>query len=115
MALGRPIQPSDDTEGAPPVAVISYRMWQRRLNLDPQILGTSFTMNGVVVTVVGVTAPEYQGEIVQSDPPELWLALNQEEKFTGEKRRTPTIPIPTGSMLSGGSLRMRRWSRSRRN
>jgi predicted permease len=83
LALGRPIQPSDDTEGAPPVAVISYRMWQRRLGLDPHILGTNFTMNGVVVTVVGVTAPEYQGEIVQSDPPELWLALNQEAKFTG--------------------------------
>jgi predicted permease len=83
LALGRPIQPSDDTEGAPPVAVISYRMWQRRLGLDPHILGTSFTMNGVVVTIVGVTAPEYQGEIVQSDPPELWLALNQEAKFTG--------------------------------
>jgi predicted permease len=83
LALGRPIQPSDDTEGAPPVAVISFRMWQRRLSLDPHIIGTNLTMNGVVVTVVGVTAPEYQGEIVQSDPPELWLALNQEAKFTG--------------------------------
>ena len=83
LALGRPIQPSDDTEGAPPVAVISYRMWQRRLGLDPHILGTNLSMNGVVVTVVGVTAPEYKGEIVQSDPPELWLPLNQEAKFTG--------------------------------
>jgi predicted permease len=83
MALGRPIQPSDDTEGATPVAVISYRMWQRRFALDPHIVGTNFTMNGVVVTVVGITAQEYQGEIVQSDPPELWLALNQEAKFTG--------------------------------
>jgi predicted permease len=83
LALGRPVQPSDDTEGAIPVAVISYRMWQRRLGFDPHILGANFTMNGVVVTVVGVTAPEYQGEIVQSDPPELWLALNQEAKFTG--------------------------------
>lgn len=83
LALGRPIQPSDDTEGAPPVAVISYRMWQRRLGLDPHILGANFTMNGVVVTIVGVTAPEYQGEIVQSDPPELWLPLNQEAKFVG--------------------------------
>jgi predicted permease len=83
LALGRPIQPSDDTEGAPPVVVISYRMWQRRLALDPRILGTNFTMNGVVATVVGVTAPEYQGEIVQSDPPELWLPLNQESKFIG--------------------------------
>jgi predicted permease len=83
LALGRPIQPSDDTEGATPVAVISYRMWQRRLSLDPHILGANFNMNGVVVTVVGVTAPEYQGEIIQPDPPELWLALNQEAKFTG--------------------------------
>jgi predicted permease len=83
LALGRPIQPSDDTEGAPPVAVISYRMWQRRLSLDPHILGVNLSMNGVVVTVVGVTAPEYKGEIVQSDPPELWLPLNQEAKFTG--------------------------------
>ena len=67
--LGRPIQPSDDTEAVPPVAVISYRMWQRRLGLDPHIIGANFSMNGVVATVVGVTAPEYQGEIVQSDPP----------------------------------------------
>ena len=83
LALGRPIQPSDDTEGAAPVAAISYRMWQRRLGLDPHVIGSTFTMNNVVVTIVGVTAPEYQGEIVQSDPPELWLALNQEAKFTG--------------------------------
>jgi predicted permease len=83
LSLGRPIQPSDDTEGATPVAVISHRMWERRLALDPHIVGTNLAMNGVVVTVVGVTAPEYQGEIVQSDPPELWLALNQEAKFTG--------------------------------
>ena len=83
LALGRPIQPSDDTEGATPVAVISYRMWQRRFGLDPHIVGATFTMNGVIVTVVGVTAPEYQGEIVQTDPPDLWLALNQEAKFTG--------------------------------
>lgn len=84
MSLGRSIQPSDDTEGASPVAVISHRMWERRLALDPHIIGTNLTMNGVVVTVIGVTAPEYHGEIVQSDPPELWMALNQEKKFTGE-------------------------------
>ena len=92
MALGRPIQPSDDTEAAPPVAVISHRMWERRLGLDPHILGTSLTMNGVVVTVIGVTAPEYQGEIVQSDPPELWLPLNQEAKFTGAAAAHTHVP-----------------------
>lgn len=83
LALGRPIQPSDDTEAAPPVAVISYRTWQRRFSLDPHIIGTNFTMNNVVVNVVGVTAPAYHGEIVQTDPPDLWVALNQEVKFVG--------------------------------
>ncbi|HEX6494212.1 MAG TPA: ABC transporter permease [Acidobacteriaceae bacterium] len=83
LALGRPIQPSDNTESATPVAVISYRAWQRRLGLDPHVIGSTFTMNGVVVTIVGVAAPAYQGEIVQTDPPDLWLALNQEAKFTG--------------------------------
>ncbi len=83
MALGRPIQPSDDAAGAAPVAVLSYRAWERRYGRDPGIVGASLSMNHVIATVIGVTAPEYQGEILQADPPEVWLPLNQETKFTG--------------------------------
>ncbi len=84
VALGRAIQPSDDTEGAPPVAVLSDRAWDRHFGRDPHIIGSTLTMNGVSATVIGVTAPGYQGEIVQADPPELWLPVMQETKFVGE-------------------------------
>ena len=83
MALGRPILSTDDVDAASPVAVLSYRAWERRYGKDPGVLNASFAMNGVVVTVVGITAPEYKGEIVQSDPPEAWLPLHQAAKFDG--------------------------------
>ncbi len=84
MALGRPIQPSDDTAGAAPVVVLSYRAWEHHYGRNPAMIGAQLSMNHTVATVVGVTAAAYQGEILQSDPPELWLPLNQEEKFIGQ-------------------------------
>ena len=78
---GRAITPADDTQSAAPVAVFSYRLWERRFSLDPTVVGSTFLMNGTAVTVVGVTAPEFFGEKVDPDPPEIWLPLNQEAKL----------------------------------
>lgn len=78
---GRGIMPSDDTQGAAPVAVFSYRLWGRRFGLDPSVVGSTFLMNGTAVTVVGITAPEFFGEKVNADPPEIWFPLNQEPKL----------------------------------
>jgi putative ABC transport system permease protein len=78
---GRTITPADDTKGAPPVVVISYRLWQRRFALDPSVIGASFLMNGHAVTVVGVTGPEFYGETLQSDPPEVRLPINVQPIF----------------------------------
>jgi predicted permease len=75
---GRTITPADDIRGAAPVAVMSYRLWQRRYALDPSVIGASFLINGKAVTVVGVTGPEFYGETLQADPPELWLPINIE-------------------------------------
>lgn len=75
---GRTILPVDDNRGAAPVAVISYRLWQRRFALDPSVIGASFLINGKAVVVVGVTGPEFYGETLQPDPPALWMPLNTE-------------------------------------
>src|SRR5258708_3694256 len=75
---GRTITPADDIRGAAPVAVMSYRLWQRRYALDPSVIGASFLINGKAVTVVGVTGPEFYGETLHADPPELWLPINIE-------------------------------------
>lgn len=75
---GRIITPADDTRGAAPVAVISYRLWQRRFALDPSVVGASFLLNGKAVTVIGVTPPGFYGETLQPDPPEVWVPINSE-------------------------------------
>ena len=52
--VGRGITPEDAKPGAPPVFVMSYKMWQNRFSLDPSILGRSFTLNGTPTTLVGI-------------------------------------------------------------
>lgn len=59
--IGRPILPRDDQPDAEPVAVITYRAWERRFGLDPNILGQTVIMNKSGFTVVGVLPRRYAG------------------------------------------------------
>lgn len=52
--LGRTLTPEDAKPGAPPVFVMSYKMWLKQFNLDPKILGRTFTLNNVPTTLVGI-------------------------------------------------------------
>jgi predicted permease len=83
-AMGRGLTPADDRVGAPPVAVISDRMWQRRFGRDPHIVGETLMMNGTASTIVGVTASGFVGETINADMPELWIPLRQEANFVHE-------------------------------
>ena len=51
---GRFFQPEEFTIGRDDVVIISARLWQRRFNSDPQIIGTKLLLNGKNFTVVGV-------------------------------------------------------------
>lgn len=57
--LGREITESDGAPGAPPVFVISDRMWHERFNRDPKVLGTTLTVNGVPRTLIAVMPPRF--------------------------------------------------------
>ena len=52
--LGRPITHDDAKPGAPPVFVMAHKMWAKHHNLDPSILGRSYTLNGVPTTLIGI-------------------------------------------------------------
>ncbi|MBO0721234.1 MAG: ABC transporter permease, partial [Blastocatellia bacterium] len=52
--LGRVITPDDARPGAPPVFVMAHKLWVKRFNQDPSILGKSFTLNGKPTTLVGI-------------------------------------------------------------
>jgi predicted permease len=62
--LGRTFTSADDVRGGGPdgpVAVISYRMWQRRFGGDANVIGTSLVIERVPFTIIGVTPPGFFG------------------------------------------------------
>src|SRR5882672_10324309 len=52
--LGRGISPDDAKPGAPPVFVMAYKLWVKRFNQDPTILGKTYVLNGKPTTLVGI-------------------------------------------------------------
>jgi len=75
---GRVFTPEDDKPSAPPVAVLSHRIWQTAYASDPSVVGSTFIMEGHPVTVIGVAPPGFFGETLESDPPDIWVPLQQE-------------------------------------
>lgn len=59
-AIGRTLTP-DDERLTPPVAVLGYRYWQRRFGGRRDVLGSTIEYQGQSVTIVGVTAPGFDG------------------------------------------------------
>ncbi len=81
---GRLLTPADDARGAPPVAVMSYRVWRQRYGGDPSVIGASFVIDGAPFTVVGVAPPGFFGAVVRPDPPDFWLPLGAEPSVKGK-------------------------------
>jgi len=75
---GRVFTPDDDTPGAPPVVVLSHRVWQMTYGSDPSVVGSVFVVEGHPFTVVGIAPAGFFGETLQSDPPDIWVPLEQE-------------------------------------
>jgi predicted permease len=73
---GRLLRPSDDEQGAMPVAVISFQAWQQQLGRDPSVIGSSFTINGKPVTVIGIAPPGFYSERLSPTPPAFWLPIH---------------------------------------
>jgi len=63
VILGRILTPEDDRIQAP-VAVLSHDFWTRAFAAAPSVLGKSLRVNGMPVTIVGVTPPEFTGVVV---------------------------------------------------
>jgi len=57
--LGRPLHPTDELQGAEPVVVLSYDVWQRQFLHDPAIIGRVVDVGRTARTVVGVMPPRF--------------------------------------------------------
>jgi len=81
---GRVLTPGDDTPSSPPAAVLSHRAWQTIYASDTSVIGATFVVEGHPFTIVGVAPPGFFGETLESDPPDIWLPLQQEAMISGE-------------------------------
>jgi len=72
-AQGRSFRPEEDQPGAERVVVLSDRLWSRRFNSDPDVLGKSVTLGGEAFTVIGIMPPRFTQPLVPNA--ELWRTL----------------------------------------
>ena len=73
-AHGRLIAPADDLEPAQPVAVVSFRLWQRRFGGAPGVIGTSITLDGRSFILIGVAGESFTG-IRIGTPRDIWVPI----------------------------------------
>jgi predicted permease len=69
---GREFLPAEERYSGVPVAVLSYRCWQR-LGGDPEIIGEFVSVNGTTCQVVGVAPEGFNGVALEGY--DLWLPL----------------------------------------
>lgn len=70
---GRAFRANEDRQGAAPVAIISYSLWQRRFAGSPFAVGRTLAFNGKSCVVVGIAPPGFQ----LSGDADVFTPLNQ--------------------------------------
>jgi predicted permease len=83
VSLGRAIDEMDDRPSAAPVAVISHRAFESRFGRDGSVVGRTILVSGHPITVIGVAPVGFFGDTLRADPPDLWLPLSNEPRFSG--------------------------------
>jgi predicted permease len=68
MIAGRPIAPADDRRGCAPVAVLSDAFWQRERGGDPNVIGSTLSLDGHPFQIIGVADPRFYGVTVGAHP-----------------------------------------------
>jgi putative ABC transport system permease protein len=71
--IGRVFSEDEDKPGAPAVAIISDRLWQRAFNRSPKILGQAITLHDQSFTVIGVMPPE----MTSPQDSDVWVSLGR--------------------------------------
>ena len=71
--IGRTFSEDEDKAGAPPVVVISDRLWRRAFNANPSVLGGSITLHDQTYTVIGVMPPQ----MTSPQDSDFWMSMSR--------------------------------------
>jgi putative ABC transport system permease protein len=98
--FGRVITADDAVAGAPPVFVMAYATWLAHYNMDRQVLGRTFVLNGVPTTLVGIMPPRFTKQAA-----DLWRPIRLDRgdpeisrrSFLFQARLKPGVTFPQAS------------------
>ena len=96
--LGRPLMEEDEREGAEPVAVIGYQLWQEGFSSDPAVLGQRIQIGDTPHIVVGVMPAGFRFPMNQR----LWMPLRTNP--LGEVRPGSTDVFIFARLVPGATL-----------
>jgi putative ABC transport system permease protein len=72
--LGRDFFPEEDRFHGPKIAIVSYRLWQRKFGSDRGMVGRAVTLDGDRYTVIGVMPHGFEN--VLSPQTDIWTPLD---------------------------------------
>ena len=79
---GRTLVPDDGRRGAAPVVILSENLWRSRFGADPNIVGSSISLDKRSFTVVGIMRAGFCSEIGGRGQ-EVWVPLVDDPVFGG--------------------------------
>src|SRR6266542_1183874 len=86
--LGRLLTDEDDKASANPVAVLSYRYWQKRFGDEAKVVGKQINLNNRAFTVIGVTPPGFEGAGQVGDTRDVTIPLALEPQLNVDPQRS---------------------------
>lgn len=92
---GRLLTDSDDVQGAPFTAVMSYQTWTNDYGADPTVVGSTFFVNTKPITVIGIAPQHFFGDRLASTPPDLYLPIDSMPPLAN----VPYVHDPDGNWL----------------
>lgn len=112
--VGRDFAPQDDRPNAPPVVILSDRLWRRRFGADPDIIGRQVTLDGSGYEVIGVMPATFEHRLMP--PGDVWRALQYDRTLPSFQGREWGHHLRMVARLRDGVSRptpWRSWRRSR--
>ena len=81
-AIGRVFNPQDDRlPGGDPLAVLSYAYWSSRFHRDPNVVGSTITVGGLPLTIIGVAQSGFDG-VELGYSPRIWIPVAMKGQMT---------------------------------
>ncbi len=96
--LGRAFLPEEEEAGKDQEIILGHALWEQRYASDPNIIGKTIKVDGLSVTVVGVTSKGFDFPM----PAEAWMPLGLDAKARQDRTRRWLFVL--GKMKDGVSF-----------